>query len=160
MDAALHAEARRFLFEIALFGGLPDATMDRLLGLIASRTFQSGEVICREGDPGRELFVVRAGAVEVQKQARDGSCATGLAQLRTGDCFGEMSLIDIQPRSASVIARETTELYVLTNMDLYQLYEADLPGYSFLLQNICRELSRRLRKADGLIADFPLKARG
>src|SRR5262249_26665123 len=143
-----------------LFGGLPDPTMDRLLALIALRAFRPGENICREGDPGRELFLVRTGAVEVHKCASsDSSVATALARLRAGDCFGEMSLIDIQPRSPTVTASEPTELYVLTNMDLYRLYEEDLSGYAFLVQNLCRELSRRLRKANALIADFPIKPR-
>jgi CRP-like cAMP-binding protein len=99
---------------------------------------------------------VRAGELEVKKRSRDGR-ETRLAIMRAGDCFGEMALIDIQPRSATVVARSPTELYVLSNMDLLALYESDLAGYSFLLQNICREVSRRLRKADHVIADFFLR---
>jgi CRP-like cAMP-binding protein len=157
MDHALRAQAQEFLHSIPVFGGLPDGTMERLLDMMQMRGHRADEVVCREGDLGREMFVVRAGLVEVRKRSRDPARETVLAQLKAGDCFGEMSLIDVQPRSATVFAREPTELYVLTNMDLYKLYETDLPGYTFLVQNICRELSRRLRHADGVIADFFLR---
>ncbi len=157
MDPALRLQAKEFLLGIPVFGGLEDATMERLLDMMQMRGHRAGEIVCKEGDLGREMFVVRAGLVEVRKRAKDHGRETALATLKGGDCFGEMSLIDVQPRSATVFAREPTELYVLTNMDLYKLYEQDLPGYTFLVQNICRELSRRLRKADAVIADFPIK---
>jgi CRP/FNR family transcriptional regulator, cyclic AMP receptor protein len=153
MDAEQQRQARAILSQVPVFGGLPDSAMDRLLELMKRRTFDAGEVICVEGERAGEMFVVRLGSVEVRKRARDGSRDTCLAQLRTGDCFGEMGLIDIQPRSASVVACAPTELYVLSNMDLYALYQEDLASYTFFLQNLCRELSRRLRKADGVLAD-------
>ena len=154
MDPSLRPQAKEFLSGIPIFGGLPDATMDHVLERIQMRGHRADECICREGEPGKEMYVVRAGLVEVRKKARDGARETSLATLKPGDCFGEMSLIDIQARSASVFAREPTELYMLSNMDLLALYEQDPTGYTFLMQNICRELSRRLRKADKVIADF------
>jgi CRP/FNR family transcriptional regulator, cyclic AMP receptor protein len=157
MDPALRPQAKEFLLGIPVFGGLPDATMDRLLDMMQLRGLRPGENVCCEGELGREMFVVRAGVVEVKKRARDNGRETILAQLKAGDCVGEMSVIDVQPRSATVFAREPTELYVLNNVDLYTLYETDLPGYTFLVQNICRELSRRLRRADAIIADFFLR---
>jgi CRP-like cAMP-binding protein len=154
MDREEQIRIKPFLTAMPIFGGLPDHTMERLLALIQVRRHPAEELICREGEPGCEMFIVGAGVVEVCKRSLAGEVEACLARLRQGDCFGEMSLIDIQPRSASVIAREATELYVVSNMDLYRLYQDDLPGYTFLVQNICRELSRRLRKADGVIADF------
>jgi CRP-like cAMP-binding protein len=157
MDAGERARAKEFLLGIPVFGGLPEGAMERVLALIEQRSHRPGETICTEGQLGREMFVVRSGEVEVWKRAREGARETCLARLRVGDCFGEMSLIDVQPRSATVVARQETELYVITNMDLYRLYQEDLAGYAFFMQNICRELSRRLRKADGVIADFFLR---
>jgi len=151
MEASARDQARGFLHKVALFGGLPESALQRLLELMQLRVCAEGQVICGEGDPAREMFIVRAGSVEVRKRAHDGQAC--LARLRAGDEFGEMSLIDLQPRSASVIACEPTELYVLSNMDLLTLYEEDLPSYAFFLQNLCRELSRRLRLANGVIID-------
>ncbi len=156
MDAAERVEAKPFLSGIAVFGGLADAAMEQLLDLIQTREYGRGDVVCTEGEPGREMFILQRGEVEVRKNLGEGR-HTPLARLRVGDCFGEMSLIDVQARSASVIAVQETRLYALTNMDLYKLYQTNLEAYAFLLQNICRELSRRLRRADGVIAEFFLR---
>lgn len=149
MDGSQQRSAKDFLPQVPIFGGLPDAALQRLLERMQLRACAAGQVICAEGDPAREMFIVRSGAVEVRKRVLDGQAC--LARLRAGDEFGEMSLIDIQPRSASVVACEPTELYVLGNMDLLALYEEDLPSYTFFVQNLCRELSRRLRLANGVV---------
>jgi CRP-like cAMP-binding protein len=149
MEPSERQRAREILQQVPVFGGLPDGAMDRLLELMKRRSFAAGDRICAEGDCGGEMFVVYTGAVEVRKGARE----TRLARLGAGDCFGEMSLIDVQPRSASVVACEPTELFVLTSQHLLTLYEEDLPSYTFFLQNLCREMSRRLRRADVLIAE-------
>jgi CRP-like cAMP-binding protein len=151
MEANERIAATAFLPRVPLFGGLPDGALQRLLERMQLRACAAGQVICAEGDPAREMFIVRSGSVEVRKRALAGDAC--LARLRAGDEFGEMSLIDIQPRSASVVACEPTELYVLGNMDLLALYEEDLPSYTFFVQNLCRELSRRLRVANGVIID-------
>jgi CRP/FNR family cyclic AMP-dependent transcriptional regulator len=151
MDPSARDQAKSFLHEVPIFGGLPDSALHRLLELMQLRVCNAGQIICREGDPAREMFIVHTGGVEVRKRAHDGEAC--LARLHAGDEFGEMSLIDIQPRSASVVACEPTELYVLGNMDLLTLYEEDLASYTFFLQNLCRELSRRLRLANGVIID-------
>lgn len=156
MDGGERMRATEFLRHVPIFGGLPDAALQRLLERMQLRACAAGDVICAEGDPAREMFVVRSGAVEVRKRALDGDAC--LARLRAGDEFGEMSLIDIQPRSASVVACEPTELYVLGNMDLLALYEEDLASYTFFVQNLCRELSRRLRVANGVIIDAVAEA--
>jgi CRP-like cAMP-binding protein len=151
MEASERIQATEFLRQVPLFGGLPDSALQRLLERMQLRVCSTGQVICAEGDPAREMFVVRSGAVEVRKRALDGDAC--LARLHEGDEFGEMSLIDIQPRSASVVACEPTELYVLGNMDLLALHDEDLASYTFFLQNLCRELSRRLRLANGVIIE-------
>jgi len=156
VDAALHAEAKRFLVAIPVFGALPDRAMDKLLELIEVRHHRPGEAVCTEGEPGHELFVVRAGAVEVTKQAPDGQ-PTCLARLGPGDCFGEMSLIDIQRRSATVVTRAESDIYVLTNRDMHTLWQHDAEGFTLLVMNIARELSRRLRTANGVIAGLFLR---
>lgn len=147
----LRAEARHFLSEIPVFGALPERPMEKLLELIEVRSLAPGEIVCAEGDPGREMFVIHAGIVDVTKRSRSGDSAC-LASLGAGDCFGEMSLIDVQPRSATVVTRRDTELYVLSNAAFFTLYQYDLEGYTLLVMNICRELSRRLRSANSVIA--------
>ncbi len=103
------------------------------------------------------MYVVRAGEVELYRRGREGA-AIRIARLGVGECVGEMAIIDVQPRSATLIAGEPTVLYSLTNHDLYTLYQQDLRGYVMLIQNVCRELSRRLRRADATITELSDRA--
>ncbi len=77
-----------------------------------------------------------------------------IVRLGEGETFGEMTLVELQPRSATVTVKKKARCYSLTNMDLYHLYREDNYAYVIILQNICRMLSRRLRKADGRIVEF------
>jgi CRP/FNR family transcriptional regulator, cyclic AMP receptor protein len=79
-----------------------------------------------------------------------------MARLEPGDFFGEMTLIEMQNRSATVVAESPTVLYELTAQKLYKCYKADVYGYVMVLQNINRELCRRLRRADNRIAELQM----
>jgi CRP-like cAMP-binding protein len=74
--------------------------------------------------------------------------------LGPGDFFGEMMLIEVQNRSATVVADSLTVLYELTARSLYTYYKADIYAYVIVLQNINRELCRRLRRAHNRIAEL------
>jgi CRP-like cAMP-binding protein len=89
----------------------------------------------------------------VQKQSQAGVEAR-VAMLGPGDWFGEMSILDVQPRSASVRTLAPARLLRIRATDLDALYRHDLKAYAIIVLNIARELSRRLRVADGLLADF------
>ena len=111
------------------------------------------EVVFKEGDQARELYVLLMGEVEVFKVLKRGAEAR-LATLSPGHWFGEMSVLDAHPRSASVRALEPCRLLVVTARDLDALYRRDLKSYTLLVLNIARELARRLRLVDELVADF------
>jgi CRP-like cAMP-binding protein len=157
MDTARFDDAGRFLLEVPIFGGMAEAPLRKVLELMDVRSLPAGAVVCAEGEPGRELFVLREGEAQVRKRTDEGY--TLLATLGAGDCFGEMSLIDIQPRSATVVTTAPATLYVLTNVGFYALYRKDLEGYAFLVMNLCRELSRRLRRTSATLAEFELQRR-
>src|SRR5262249_15144020 len=74
-----------------------------------------------------------------------------LMRFRFGDFFGETTLIEMQNRPFSVVADQPSQLHELTNADLYQLYKADVHSYVMVLQNINRELCRRLSRASDRI---------
>jgi len=71
-----------------------------------------------------------------------------LRELGVGDCFGEMALLDLFPRSASVRAVEDCRAMALKPDHLYRLYEHDPGQFAMVQMNIAREMSRRLREAD------------
>ena len=82
--------------------------------------------------------------------------AVRMTRLWPGDFFGEMTLIEMQNRSATVVAESPTVLYELTAGNLYTYYKTDIYAYVIVMQNINRELCRRLRRADSRIAELQM----
>jgi CRP-like cAMP-binding protein len=73
---------------------------------------------------------------------------TELMRFRAGDFFGETTLLEMQPRPFTARVLSDVVLYELSNQDLYKLYKEDVKAYVLILQNINRELCRRLRSAE------------
>jgi CRP-like cAMP-binding protein len=99
------------------------------------------------------MYLVRHGEVMVCRDNEEGR-RTKMIRLGPGEFFGEMTLIDIQKRSATVVAEAPSLLFSLGNRDLYKLYQEDVPGYVMIIQNLCRELSRRLRVTNQRLQDM------
>jgi CRP/FNR family cyclic AMP-dependent transcriptional regulator len=89
------------------------------------------------------LFIVKEGKVLVLKNEH-----IKLQYLARGDCFGEMALIDLNPRSASVVAVEDCIALEISHQALYVLYENYLEQFVLIQMNLAREVSRRLRALD------------
>ncbi|MFO0663799.1 MAG: cyclic nucleotide-binding domain-containing protein [Polyangiaceae bacterium] len=139
------------LAEIGVFGGLSDDARAFFVDNCQFVKLAIGEVAFREGEPGREMYVLLSGELEVLKRSRRGR-DTRVAILGPSDCFGEMSVIDLQPRSATLRALAPTKLLRISAEELDLLYRTDVKAYAMLVLNIARDLSRRLRVADGLVA--------
>ncbi|MCW2023296.1 UNVERIFIED_ORG: CRP-like cAMP-binding protein [Bradyrhizobium japonicum] len=121
------------------------------MSMLVECRFEAGATVVAEGEPGRSMFIVRSGRLAVSKRATSGSVIP-ISILERGDFFGEMTLIEMQNRSATVVAESSTVLYELTAQKLYACYKADIHAYVIVLQNINRELCRRLRRADDRFA--------
>jgi CRP-like cAMP-binding protein len=141
------------LREIGLFGALSDEVLSHLVKVLKQLTVIPGDAIFREGESAHEMFVLLDGEVEVVKKSRAGR-EHRIALLGPGDCFGEMSVIDMQPRSASVQAVAPSRLLRISSEDMDGLYRYDLKSYALITLNIARDLSRRLRVTDGILAEF------
>ena len=140
------------LREVGLFGALPDGVLEGLTRTLATERVASGTVFFREGEAAHCLYVLIDGEVEVLKKSHAGR-EHRVAVLGPTDCFGEMSLIDVQPRSATVRAVAPARLLRMTSEDFDRLYRQDLKSYALVVLNIARDLSRRLRVADAILAD-------
>lgn len=147
------ADLMRWLPSIAIFGGLEPATLERLIGLLCEHHVKPDEEVCKQGESGRSMFLVREGEVLVCRDTEAGR-RVKMVRMGPGEFFGEMTLIDIQKRSATVVAAKPSVLYSLGNRDLYQLYQKDVAGYVMVLQNLCRELSRRLRVTNSRLQEL------
>jgi len=146
-------ELKAFLVATPFFGGLSDASLDLLISMLVERRYDRGASIVAEGEPGRSMYIVRSGELVVSKVGESGR-AIRMTQLGPGDFFGEMTLIEPQNRSATVVAQTPSVLYELTAGNLYAYYKADIHAYVIVMQNINRELCRRLRRADTRIAEL------
>jgi CRP-like cAMP-binding protein len=142
------------LRDIGLFGALSDEVLDRLTKTLKTLRVGPGDFIFREDDPfAREMYVLLDGEIEVSKRSRRGR-EMRVAILGPNDCFGEMSMIDLQARSATVRAVAPSRLLKLASEDMDALYRSDLKSYTLIILNIARDLSRRLRVTDGILAEF------
>lgn len=141
------------LKEIGIFGGLDDDTLSAFVLKLPTVDLGPGSVVFREGETGREFYVILEGEMEVLKQSKQGREAR-VALLGPGNWFGEMSILDILPRSATVRVLAPSRVIKLSSHDLDALYRRDVKAYSIIVLNIAREISRRLRVADGILADM------
>jgi CRP/FNR family transcriptional regulator, cyclic AMP receptor protein len=148
---------RAFLGRIPIFAGLPDRVMDLIAGKLRVLRVVAGAQLLREGEHARSLFIVRDGELQILKQGKGGT-EYKLAVLKTGDCVGEMALIDVQPRSATARAIGPATVYALDLSEIAKLYVGDVEAYALLVLNISREISRRLRVADDVLANLGVTA--
>lgn len=137
------------LQQMPIFGGVREDALHCLLEPLRLRRVAAGDYFFREQDSAECMYVLESGRVEVVKQWQDLELL--LRQLAPGDCFGEMALIDLFPRSAAVRAVEDSVAIELAPADLMRLYERDLEQFTVVQMNLGREMSRRLRYTDELL---------
>ena len=139
------------LSEIPLFSQLREGDIARLAAATQERNYPKNSVILFENDRGDALYVVLSGQVKVVIIAEDGREVI-LSIRGKGDFFGEMSLIDDEPRSAHVIAMEDSRLLTLRRDDFNRCLR-EMPE---IATGLLREMCRRLRQADSKIGSLVL----
>jgi CRP/FNR family transcriptional regulator, cyclic AMP receptor protein len=132
-----------------IFGALAGETLAFLVDQSRIRQVARGNDFFREGEPAESLYVLESGRVEVVRTWQ--GVERVVNALGKGDCFGEMALLDLGPRSASVRAIEDCTAIELRADDLYRLYEHDVAQFALVQMNLAREVSRRLRRTDELL---------
>ncbi len=145
----------KLLRNMPVFGGLNDATLALILSQSVTCRMTSGEYFFREGDWAESLFVIEQGSVIVERTLQQTTVVFG--KLSRGDCIGEMALIDLRPRSASVRAEVNCQAIEIPLRSLHELYKQELEQYAIIMMNMGREVSRRLRKADDRLLELECK---
>ena len=140
------------LERIALFGGLSEQQTNRLLDLANRTQYQDGDQVFAKGDMASDIYIVISGQVRLDFEIPKHPLSEIIFD--SGSCFGETSLIGIQPHSASTCAMGTTQLLSFSGTDLLSLYEHDLELFSLLILNIAREACRRLHSTDELFLQY------
>jgi len=142
---------------VPLFEGLSAAERATLQKAAQLRAYRRGELIVRQGQPGESFFVIVRGRVSVTILSPEGREVV-VGSLGEGDHFGEMALVDDEPRSATVVAQERSELAVLSRDVFFELLRSNF----LLARALLRTFSRRLRRANATIeglASLDVKSR-
>ena len=137
------------LERIPVFGALREDALNLLLEHAREVNVQRGSWFFHEADAADSMFVLMHGRVSVIKGWQGRSVLLG--QLGAGDCFGEMALMDLMPRSASVRADEDCLAIEFNAGDLLVLFEHDVEQFALMQMNLAREVCRRLRSTDELL---------
>ncbi len=132
-----------------IFGAISDESLKFLLERAKEVQVAKDDFFFRENDQGASMFVLEEGRVAVLKSWVGQT--QSLASLNRGDCFGEMALIEMGARSASVQATEDCTAIEVSIDILHELYQHDLEQFTIIQMNMSREVCRRLRKADDLL---------
>lgn len=139
------------LRHVTIFAGLDDSALLQLVSQATSVEVQEGSPVVREGESGNHFYLLLFGSARVIKN-HETDHEVELAELRPGDFFGEMCLLETLPRVATVQTTATSNLLRLSSMAFLDLYETRPDQYGILLLNLARDLSRRLRRLDEAFA--------
>jgi CRP-like cAMP-binding protein len=132
-----------------LFAGLDDEAASALLGSMSRTRLERGDVLFREGDQGDRLYVIGEGKIKLGRTSKDGR-ENLLAIQGPGELFGELSLFDPGPRTATASAIAETQLLGLGHEDLNDY----LAGRPAVATAMLAALARRLRRTNDILADL------
>jgi CRP-like cAMP-binding protein len=123
-----------------VFRGLPSPVVQGLAAMAEVRTYRGGDTLIRQFDRNNDLIIILEGGALVKTFGDE-----RLTELGPGSMIGEISLIDEQPRSATVVAKGDTTAAVFDANNFRAMMETDPATAATILSNICRVLCRRLR---------------
>jgi CRP-like cAMP-binding protein len=149
---ATAAETAAFLKTVRLFREFADPELLAFASRLRERTLRKAQLLFREGDPGDEMFVVRRGTALISK-AVTGRVEQVLGRAPAGDFFGEMSLFDRSPRSATIQAETDVDLLVLDRDNLNLLIEVNPRAAAAFFHALVYVFIERLRASGNLVAE-------
>ena len=134
------------LQRMPIFGGIRDDALEYIADNTGLVVVEAGSFFFRESEPAQSMFVIESGCALVLRNWKDRQLL--VRSLGEGDCFGEMALMDLLPRSASVQAETDCSALELMPATLLALFERDVEQFAIIQMNMGREVCRRLREAD------------
>ncbi len=137
---------RDFLRKVDLFASFSDGDLEKIAGRLGRHRFETGARIIQENEPGSRCHMILSGSVRVTaRMTGEEDC---FAILNPGHHFGEISLIDGQAASATVVAEEPTETVSLSRDDVMELFDDEPRLVASLLHSMLQAFCRRLRETD------------
>ncbi|TWU04235.1 cyclic nucleotide-binding domain-containing protein [Stieleria varia] len=135
-----------------IFGGVSPAALSFILNHSDENHHPRDSYFFCEGDKGDCVYVLQSGTALVERRWEDMPIILG--RLRQGDCFGEMSLVDLQKRAASIRAESDCQAIRIPFRAFRLLCNQDMQQYTMVMMNLGREISRRLRVAGDRLFRF------
>ena len=145
---------RPILSKISLLGGLTEAQLEMIYSELRTLHFKQNDIIFKQNEQPTYIYVVLSGQVKIVSSYK--STTLELFVVGPGQCFGETSLIGIQPHSATAIAQQDCELIILSRDALQSIFDKDKELYSMLVLNIARETSRLLRDSRESLIEYAI----
>jgi CRP/FNR family transcriptional regulator, cyclic AMP receptor protein len=137
------------LREIDLFQGLSESALEAIAAIIYTKEYRRGKKIFSDGEPGRAMYIIQSGEIRISKDTPVGEEC--LAVLTAGAYFGEMALLEAEPRSADAWAARQCTVSVIDKEDLMRVMDNDKALSSELLWSFVGTLCRRLREANNKV---------
>ena len=145
----MNAARVELLQQMPIFGAVAAEALTFLVDAAPTAWVRAGDYFFHEGEAPTSMFVIEAGRVIVSRRWQEREML--VRRFGPGDCFGEMALLDLYPRSASVRAEADCTAIELAPDNLLRLFEHDAEQFALIQMNIAREMSRRLRLTDELL---------
>lgn len=140
--------AADFLKEVSLFDGLQDNALSQIFKLGKASNFRAGDIVIKEGQPGGNLYIVINGRAEVSKNGKVADKRKYLADISRGSLFGEMSVFDDAPYSATIKAREDFSVHVIKGEDFKKFLKKN-PDLAYeVFCTLISLMSSRLRRTN------------
>ena len=146
-------EKNEILRNVRIFCDLTDKEIQGLLELLHPRELEEGATLFRQGDPGGELFVVESGALGIAVTLDDGKNLE-IAAFKQGDFFGEMSIFEKEPRSATCYAKSQSRLLAMNEREFFQLVESNPASAGKVMTRMLTVTRRRLEDTGGFLSDM------
>lgn len=142
-----------------LFFELYDEEIDSIVQDCSVLSLEKGDYIFKEGEEGNEIYLILTGGAYVQKGD------VKLVELKKGDLFGEMVLLDERTRTADIVSSNFTDVLVLSYDVIFGIFKRNPKIFSLLMLNLCRLMAKRLKgsseeikRLNAMISQFEDKA--
>lgn len=149
----MNGDTIAFLQRVEIFSLLSPDEIQRIIGLFAERSLAAGDLLFREGDEGNELFIVKTGSVVSTIRLPDGG-EREIAEFRQGDFFGEMSIFENAPRSATCTCRESCILLGLHEKDFFRMMDEFPDIATKIMYRMLNITTQRLRDTGEFLSDM------
>ncbi len=150
----------------SLFVGFSEENLQAFAEIANFKKYNKNDIIFKEGESGDSIFIIVSGQIEVLKKNPKGegfivissiSGEESISSQYEGEFFGEMALLDFEPRSATIRAKTDLEVLFFSKEDLFDIFSQDLQMQLIFMTNLARTLSRMMRQTTIDIANLKLK---